>query len=143
MNNSMEELKGPARAPAKDSISKIYKMNSSSSSSTEAHTTTTTNTQNFNKSMSLKNENPGMKNVTQWLKNIKLHKYTCFFENMTYDELVGLNDQKMIDANITLGARKKILGCIDKITERPTRLKQLIQVGRCVFAYISGSILIN
>lgn len=75
-----------------------------------------------------RNENPGMKNVNEWLKNIKLHKYTELFTQMTYVDLMEVTDEKLIKANITLGARKKILTHIDKLKDRPARLRQLIQI---------------
>ena len=47
---------------------------------------------------------------------------------MTYDEMLSLNDEKLIAANITLGARKKIISNLDKLRERPNRLQQLCSV---------------
>jgi hypothetical protein len=128
LNSSLEELQV---VPNRGSDSNSMKA---SFSSFEEQST---NLQQFSDYNNLKNDNPGMKNVTQWLKNIKLHKYTCFFVEMTYEELIGLNEQKMIEANITLGARKKILNCIDKIKERPVRLSQLIQVKLSILLYFS------
>lgn len=69
-----------------------------------------------------------MKDVNEWLKSIKLHKYTELFTQMTYVDLMEVTDEKLIKANITLGARKKILTHIDKLKDRPARLRQLIQI---------------
>ena len=59
---------------------------------------------------------------------MRLHKYTGYFSHMTYDEMLSLNDEKLIAANITLGARKKIISHLEKLRERPNRLKQLCSV---------------
>jgi hypothetical protein len=45
---------------------------------------------------------------------------------MTYTDLMDLTDEKLIASNITLGARKKMLTCIEKLKERPARIQQLI-----------------
>jgi hypothetical protein len=63
-----------------------------------------------------------------WLKHLRLHKYTNYFIQMTYDEMMQLDDEKLIDANITMGARKKILNNIDKLKNRSKRLKDLCMV---------------
>ena len=42
--------------------------------------------------------------------------------------MLSLNDEKLIAANITLGARKKIISNLDKLRERPNRLQQLCSV---------------
>ena len=47
---------------------------------------------------------------------------------MSYDEILSLNDEKLIESKITLGARKKILTNIEKLKNRPERIKQLINV---------------
>ncbi len=47
---------------------------------------------------------------------------------MTYNDLMNLTDEKLIASNITLGARKKMLSCIEKLKERPVRIQQLIQI---------------
>ena len=49
---------------------------------------------------------------------------------MTYDEILSLNDDKLVESNITLGARKKILSNIEKLKNRPERIKQLISVNK-------------
>ena len=45
---------------------------------------------------------------------------------MTYDEFLSLNDEKLINLNITLGARKRLLSNIDILNGRCTRLKQIM-----------------
>ena len=47
---------------------------------------------------------------------------------MTYTDLMELTDEKLIASKITLGARKKMLTCIEKLKERPARIQQLIQI---------------
>jgi hypothetical protein len=68
------------------------------------------------------------KDIGVWLKHLRLHKYTSYFSQMSYEQIMELNDEKLITANITLGARKKLLNNIEKLRSRPARLRQLCQV---------------
>lgn len=72
--------------------------------------------------------NKPKKDISQWLKHLRLHKYTDYFCSMTYDDILSLNDDKLVESNITLGARKKILSNIEKLKNRPERIKQFIDV---------------
>ena len=47
---------------------------------------------------------------------------------MNYDELINLDDEKLIELNITLGARKKIMQSIEKLRERCKRIIEMIKV---------------
>ena len=61
----------------------------------------------------------GMENVPQWLKQLRLHKYTEFIMSLSYHELLSLNEEKLQKMNVTKGARRKILLSIEKLSERP------------------------
>ena len=54
-----------------------------------------------------------------------MHKYIDYFSEFTYDEFLKLTDSKLIDLNITLGARKRLLNNIEYINKRCNRLKQM------------------
>jgi len=85
---------------------------------------------------SLANDNihPGMKDVPIWLKSLRLHKYAHIFADMTYEEMLNLTEEYLEKNDVTKGARKKIIICIQKIKERKKALAQLekevLQLGR-------------
>ena len=64
----------------------------------------------------------GMENVPQWLKQLRLHKYTEYIMSLSYQELLSLNEEKLQKMNVTKGARRKILLSIEKLSERPKTL---------------------
>ncbi|KAI6190439.1 Protein Smaug [Aphelenchoides bicaudatus] len=68
---------------------------------------------------------PGMKDVPIWLKSLRLHKYTRMFQEMTYEEMMALTDQKLEQRQVTKGARKKILNSIEKLQDRSQLIRQL------------------
>jgi hypothetical protein len=68
---------------------------------------------------------PGMKDVPLWLKTLRLHKYTTMFQDLTYDEMMNLNERQLEIFKVTKGARKKILQSLEKLRERVTTLKAL------------------
>lgn len=78
----------------------------------------------------------GLLDVSQWLKHLRLHKYTDYFTSMSYDEILALDDDKLVESNITLGARKKILSNIDKLRNRPRRIKELVNVNIFLFIIV-------
>jgi len=78
--------------------------------------------------------------VSQWLKHLRLHKYTDYFTNMSYDEILALDDDKLVESNITLGARKKILSNIEKLRNRPRRIKELVNVFKMFTNFIKFSL---
>lgn len=63
--------------------------------------------------------------VFQWLKTLRLHKYIDHFSQFTYDEFLNVTDSKLIELNITLGARKRLLNNIETLNDRCKKLKQL------------------
>jgi len=74
----------------------------------------------------LREESPGVKtgmeNVPGWLKQLRLHKYTELMMSLSYQELTGLQEDKLQKMNVTKGARRKIILSIEKLSERPKAL---------------------
>lgn len=68
---------------------------------------------------------PGMSQVQQWLKSLRLHKYGDIFATMSYDEMMSLNDDALERKNVTRGARNKILVNIRKLQGRKQMLIDL------------------
>ncbi|XP_063804454.1 protein Smaug homolog 1 isoform X2 [Pseudophryne corroboree] len=64
-------------------------------------------------------------NVPAWLKSLRLHKYAALFSQMTYDEMMSLNECQLEAQNVTKGARHKIVISIQKLKERHVLLKSL------------------
>ena len=62
---------------------------------------------------------------------------------MSYDEILALDDDKLVESNITLGARKKILSNIDKLRNRPRRIKELVNVNIFLFIIVLKFIFLN
>ena len=63
--------------------------------------------------------------IREWLKSLRLHKYTKILLELSYEELLQLNDEALERKNVTLGARGKILKYIGHIKERPKTIKKL------------------
>ena len=66
-----------------------------------------------------------MREIREWLKSLRLHKYTKILLELSYEELLQLNDEVLERKNVTLGARGKILKYIGHIKERPRTIKKL------------------
>lgn len=66
----------------------------------------------------------GMRDVAAWLKSLRLHKYTALFSELTYDQMMNLDENTLERRNVTKGARKKILQSIEKLIQRPTILRE-------------------
>lgn len=88
-------------------------------------------------SMTNPNANPGMKDVPMWLKSLRLHKYSHIFNDLTYEQMLELNDEYLEQKGVTKGARNKIVLCVQKIKERKSTLlqleKEVLQPGRLPF----------
>jgi hypothetical protein len=67
-----------------------------------------------------------METVDRWLKSLRLHKYTHLFSSMTYEEMLNIQEQFLIDMDVTKGARNKILVSIKKLNLRQDRLVYMI-----------------
>lgn len=63
-------------------------------------------------------EHPGMSNVAQWLKSLRLHKYVWLFTNMSYEQMMAMDEKYLEKLGVTKGARHKLLLSIKKLSER-------------------------
>lgn len=60
----------------------------------------------------------GMSNVNGWLKSLRLHKYVWLFANMTYTQMLRIDDAYLERRQITKGARNKLALSVQKLRER-------------------------
>lgn len=63
-----------------------------------------------------------------WLKGLRLHKYTTMFQQMDYEQMLGLDEAQLETQGVTKGARRKILQSVQKLRERVDFLRQLEKV---------------
>ena len=70
-------------------------------------------------------EGSGMRELQEWLKSLRLHKYTLLLLEFTYEELLGLTEADLERKRVTTGARGKILKEIATVKERPTKMREL------------------
>lgn len=70
-------------------------------------------------------EGSGMRDVPLWLKSLRLHKYASLFQQLTYEEMMNLNEEWLGQQAITKGARNKIVLNIKKLLERQDLLRSL------------------
>ncbi|CAL2042969.1 unnamed protein product [Caenorhabditis brenneri] len=70
-------------------------------------------------------EEPHKPDLGYWLKKLRLHKYAPLFQDMTYRQLLALNNGALDKMRVTNGARKKIAQSIEKLHERPGMLRSL------------------
>ncbi|KAI9493275.1 hypothetical protein BDB00DRAFT_723425, partial [Zychaea mexicana] len=48
--------------------------------------------------------------VQNWLRSLRLHKYSHAFDGMQWQQVVRMTDEDMLQAGVsTLGARRKLL----------------------------------
>lgn len=71
---------------------------------------------------------PPSADVGVWLKSLRLHKYSPLLCNLTYDELLALDEATLETQGVTKGARHKIVLSINKLKERHTQLVQIEKV---------------
>lgn len=67
-----------------------------------------------------------MDTIDKWLKSLRLHKYTHLFKSLTYDQMLNLEEQYLIDREVTKGARNKMLVSVKKLNLRQERLINMI-----------------
>ncbi|KAL1138895.1 hypothetical protein AAG570_008957 [Ranatra chinensis] len=79
-------------------------------------------------------DNPGMRDVKSWLKSLRLHKYWRLFSQLSYEQMLSLNEDNfdaILDqvggGTVTQGARRKIVLSIAKLRERSGLLALLEQ----------------
>eukprot|EP00731_Ephydatia_muelleri_P027433 Em0019g306a len=80
-----------------------------------------------------------MKDVPQWLKSLRLHKYQHIFAELTYDEMLLMSEAFLKQRGVTKGACNKIILSVNKLVRRPGTLAELEQemekhgrLGQCI-----------
>ncbi|XP_039294382.1 uncharacterized protein LOC111049322 [Nilaparvata lugens] len=75
------------------------------------------------------NSKPGMKDLYNWLKFLRLHKYFIQFERLTYEELLSLDETNfdMLVPGVTQGAKRKFLITIEGLRQRYRTLVSIDQ----------------
>lgn len=68
---------------------------------------------------------PGMREVPAWLKSLRLHKYTAMFAELSYEQMMALDEAELEKRNVTKGARTKILQSIQKLRNRAADLRAM------------------
>ena len=63
--------------------------------------------------------------IREWLKSLRLHKYTKLILEYTYEEFLDLTDETLEKRNVTLGARGKIIKNIGLVKYRPQKLNEM------------------
>ncbi|KAI7876926.1 hypothetical protein K492DRAFT_239504 [Lichtheimia hyalospora FSU 10163] len=57
-----------------------------------------------------------MKDVTNWLRSLRLHKYSPAFDGLVWQQVVQMTDEDMLLAGVnTLGARRKLLKVFENV----------------------------
>lgn len=67
----------------------------------------------------------GMGHIGVWLKSLRLHKYFWLFSNMSYEQMMDMNEEYLESLGVTKGARHKLVLCIQKLAERVSLLTQV------------------
>ena len=65
---------------------------------------------------------PGLRD---WLKSLRLHKYTRILLELSYDQLMELTDEELERRGVTLGARGKILKNVGFMKDRHAIINEL------------------
>lgn len=73
-----------------------------------------------------------IKDVAAWLKRIRLHKYSLQLSNYTFEEMLQLNDESLLNLEFTVGAKDKLIRELDKLRNTPNILRDHINVF-CIF----------
>ncbi|CAG8727454.1 12632_t:CDS:2 [Rhizophagus irregularis] len=62
-----------------------------------------------------------LQDIPQWLRSLRLHKYTPVFEGMNYTEIIELDDSQLEKKGVAaLGARRKMLKEFEKVKKAMT-----------------------
>uniref|UniRef100_A0A5S6QWT3 SAM domain-containing protein n=1 Tax=Trichuris muris TaxID=70415 RepID=A0A5S6QWT3_TRIMR len=67
----------------------------------------------------------GMRDVPHWLKILRLHKYARLFVDLSYQEMLSLNENSSRFRTITSGARRKLSLSIERLRLRAATLKEM------------------
>ena len=78
---------------------------------------------------------PGLRD---WLKSLRLHKYTRILLELSYDQLMELTDEELERRGVTLGARGKILKNVGFMKDRHAIINEL-SLNLDVSTYAHGS----
>ncbi|XP_039292296.1 protein Smaug homolog 2-like [Nilaparvata lugens] len=75
------------------------------------------------------NSKSGMKDLYNWLKFLRLHKYFIQFERLSYEELLSLDETNfdMLVPGVTQGAKRKFLITIEGLRQRYRTLVSIDQ----------------
>lgn len=68
---------------------------------------------------------PVMKSIVSWLKSLRLHKYSWIFTNLSYHQMLNLDEVTLEGIGITKGARHKLLLNLGKLKERSMLMTEL------------------
>ncbi|XP_044748033.1 protein Smaug homolog 2 isoform X2 [Coccinella septempunctata] len=68
---------------------------------------------------------PVMKSIVSWLKSLRLHKYSWIFTNLSYHQMLNLDEATLEGIGITKGARHKLLLNLGKLKERSMLMCEL------------------
>ena len=66
-----------------------------------------------------------MRNVPDWLKSLRLHKYTTLIMTLDYQDMLELTEEKLEEMRVTKGAVRKIANSIQKLKERSQLLRDM------------------
>lgn len=66
--------------------------------------------------------------LRDWLKSLRLHKYTRVLLEFTYDEFLDVTEDQLEKKGVTLGARGKILKNIGLIKQRPQKIVEILEI---------------
>ncbi|KAK0412231.1 hypothetical protein QR680_006103 [Steinernema hermaphroditum] len=69
---------------------------------------------------------PTMQDVASWLKSLRLHKYTEMLQSMSYEEMLSLDEECLLERGVTTGARRKLVQCINKLRDRVPVLRSFV-----------------
>ncbi|KAI8086264.1 uncharacterized protein BX664DRAFT_335355 [Halteromyces radiatus] len=59
-----------------------------------------------------------VQDIPAWLKSVRLHKYTPIFESMSWQQMILLTDDQLLEKKVmALGARRKLLKLFDQIKQ--------------------------
>jgi hypothetical protein len=78
--------------------------------------------------------------LKDWLKSLRLHKYTKVLLEFTYEELLDVTEDQLEKKGVTLGARGKIFKNISLIKERPTKIQNLTKLLEVRLPKVNGDI---
>lgn len=68
---------------------------------------------------------PIMKSIVSWLKSLRLHKYSWVFNNLSFAQMLSLDERTLENIGITKGARHKLLLNIGKLRERSALMAEI------------------